>query len=78
MSGVDNMYPTADHRASRFRGARRGRHARDAALAGEGGEPTFLTTQHGMGLIPAEVRARGPWGRLLGGKLALLSNRYDA
>ena len=47
-------------------------------LLGEGGEPTFLTTQHGMGLIPAEVRAGGPWGRLLGGKLALLSNRYDA
>ena len=31
-------------------------------LLGEGGEPTFLTTQHGMGLIPAEVRARRSLG----------------
>ena len=31
-------------------------------LLGEGGEPTFLATQHGMGLIPAEVRARRSLG----------------
>lgn len=53
---------TADHRASRFRGLGVAAMRETLRLLGEGGEPTFLTTQHGMGLIPAEVRARRSLG----------------
>lgn len=79
MSGVDNMYPPLTTVHPDFEGLGVAAMRETLRLLGEGGEPTFLTTQHGMGAgFPPRCVPGGPWGRLLGGKLALLSNRYDA
>ena len=62
MSGVDNMYPPLTTVHPDFEGLGVAAMRETLRLLGEGGEPTFLTTQHGMGLIPAEVRARRSLG----------------
>ena len=62
MSGVDNMYPPLTTVHPDFEGLGVAAMRETLRLLGEGGEPTFLTTQHGMGLIPAEVRVRRSLG----------------
>lgn len=62
MSGVDNMYPPLTTVHPDFEGLGVAAMRETLRLLGEGGEPTFLTTQHGVGLIPAEVRARRSLG----------------
>lgn len=62
MSGVDNMYPPLTTVHPDFEGLGVAAMRETLRLLGEGGEPTFLTTQHGMGLIPAEVHARRSLG----------------
>lgn len=49
MSGVDNMYPPLTTVHPDFEGLGVAAMRETLRLLGEGGEPTFLTTQHGMG-----------------------------
>ena len=77
MSGVDNMYPPLTTVHPDFEGLGVAAMRETLRLLGRAasdlpGHPA----RHG--LIPARCVPGGPWGRLLGGKLALLSNRYDA
>ena len=62
MSGMDNLYPPLTTVHPDFEGLGVAAMRETLRLLGEGTEPTFLSQQHGVGLIPAEVRARRSLG----------------
>ncbi|TPF92664.1 LacI family DNA-binding transcriptional regulator [Bifidobacterium sp. UTBIF-78] len=62
MSGMDNMYPPLTTVRPDFEGLGVAAMRETLRLLGEGGEPAFLASQHGVGLIPAKVVGRRSLG----------------
>ena len=62
MSGMDNMYPPLTTVRPDFEGLGVAAMREVLRLLGEGGEASFLNSQHGVGLIPAQVMIRRSLG----------------
>jgi DNA-binding LacI/PurR family transcriptional regulator len=62
MSGMDNMYPPLTTVRPDFEGIGVAAMRETLRLLGEGGEPAFLTRQHGVGMVPAKVMSRRSLG----------------
>lgn len=62
MAGMDNLYPPLTTVHPDFEGLGVTAMRETLRLLGEGTEPTFLSQQHGVGLIPAEMCARRSLG----------------
>lgn len=62
MSGMDNMYPPLTTVRPDFEGLGVAAMRETLRLLGESGEPAFLASQHGVGLIPTQVMARRSLG----------------
>lgn len=62
MPGMDNLYPPLTTVQPDFEALGGVAMRETLRLLGEGHEPVFLTNQHGVGLIPAKIKARSSLG----------------